>query len=359
MKKLLLLLPLAMLVACGGNRKNAGEESELTRSEYVPERNVVDTTVLRLQTFHKEIVSNGRLRAIRKSELRFLLSGKLLSVAAVNGRSVGAGEEIARLDPYETEQRLAQAELQYQKAYMDLLDNLIGLGYPADTAAVPKEQLRIGYIRSGFLTARSALELARRDRANLSLRAPFAGKVANLSRKAFEQVGTEVFCTLIDDGAFEVDFNLLESEIPLVHTGQTVRVAPFNYPEQIYEGKITQINPMVDPRGQINLRAEVSNRGGRLMEGMNVRVTIEESLADQWVVPKEAVVVRDNEEVLFRMSSDGKAMWTYVNVLMSNSTSHVVSANRERGAELNLGDIVISAGNLNLADGSTVEVRPN
>ncbi len=360
MKKILwLILPLVILVACGGNRKDKNEGGELTRAMYTPERNLVDTIVLREQTFHKEIIANGRLRAIRKSELRFLYSGEIAAIGAVNGQSVAAGRVIARLDPYASEQRMTQARLRAERSYLDLLDALIGFGYPADTAAVPKEILQTASVRSGYLTAQSDYELARHEYLNLDLRAPFAGKIANLTQKVYEQAGPgEVFCTLIDDSAFEVEFNLLESEIPFVRTGQTIRVAPFNDPDEHFAGRITQVNPLVDERGQITVRAEIANRGGGLLEGMNVKVVIEDALADQWVVPKGAVVVRDNLEVLFRFGPDGRAMWTYVDILMSNSTSHVVAANRDRGAELNLGDVVITSGNLNLADGSTVEVRP-
>lgn len=42
---------------------------------------------------------------------------------------------------------------------------------------------------------------------------------------------------------------------------------------------------------------------------------------------------------------------------MSNSDSHVVAPNLDKGAELNAGDVIITSGNLNLADGSQVEVR--
>ena len=359
MRTLLLLLPVAMLVACGGNRKDTNEESDLTRAAYTPERNLVDTIILREQTFHQEIVANGRLRAIRKSELRFLSGGQVAAIEVVNGQTVAAGSLIARLDPYASEQRMTQARLQAERAYYDLLEVVTGFNYPADTTGVPKEILQTASIRSGYLTAQSNYEVARNEYQNLDLRAPFAGKIANLNRKVYEQTGSgEVFCTLIDDSAFEVEFNLLESEIPFVRTGQTIHAAPFNQPDDAFTGRITQINPLVDSRGQITVRAEIANRGGRLLEGMNVKVLIQEALPRQWIVPKGAVVVRDNQQVLFRFGPNGKAMWTYVNILMSNSTFHVVAANRDRGAELNLGDVIITSNNLNLADGSTVEVRP-
>lgn len=358
MKRVLIIVLATLLSSCSGWRRDKGSDLEISRTEYSAERNLVDTVILRPRTFQKEIISNGRLQAVRKSELRFLQSGQLSSIAVKNGESVAAGSVIATLNPTATEEQLAQAELHYQKAYMDLLDIIIGYGYSADTTAVPEEMLKSAYIRSGYRAAKSNLQVARNNQANLLLRAPFAGKIANLDRKPFELTSSgELFCTLIDDSRFEVDFNLLESEIPLVRKGQTISLYPFNSPNELYSGTITQINPMVSARGQINLRAEVSNRSGRLMEGMNVKITIEEALVGQLVVPKSAVVVRDNQEVLFRVGEGGRAIWTYVHLLNSNSHSHVVTANTSRGAQLEVGDIIIISGNLNLADGSTVEIR--
>ena len=39
---------------------------------------------------------------------------------------------------------------------------------------------------------------------------------------------------------------------------------------------------------------------------------------------------------------------------MSNTTEHVVEANKDRGADLELGDLIITSGNLNLGDEAPV-----
>ena len=74
------------------------------------------------------------------------------------------------------------------------------------------------------------------------------------------------------------------------------------------------------------------------------------------MVPKRAVVIRDNLEVLFRYNG-GKADWVYVNTLRANSESFAIEANADRGAELHEGDLIIVSGNLNLADGSKVVLK--
>jgi hypothetical protein len=103
------------------------------------------------------------------------------------------------------------------------------------------------------------------------------------------------------------------------------------------------------------VEAEITNNG-TFIDGMNVKLLIEKELPARLVVPKSAVVMRDNEEVLFRYR-DGKAHWTYVNTLMDNSSQYVVVANTERGADLQAGDIIIITGNLNLANETEVVVK--
>ena len=112
----------------------------------------------------------------------------------------------------------------------------------------------------------------------------------------------------------------------------------------------------MDEKGQISVTAQVRNDGS-LIDGMNVRVIVERMISGQLVVPRSAVVIRDNLDVLFTCTDDGKAHWTYVTILYSNGESYVVEANKDRNAELNEGDQVIVSGNLNLADNSDVLVK--
>ena len=67
-------------------------------------------------------------------------------------------------------------------------------------------------------------------------------------------------------------------------------------------------------------------------------------------------MIRDNLDVLFRYC-DGKAEWVYVTLLGANSESYALVANESRGAVLSEGDMVIVSGNLNLADGSIVQLK--
>lgn len=119
---------------------------------------------------------------------------------------------------------------------------------------------------------------------------------------------------------------------------------------------VTEINPLIDDKGQIKIRAKVQNRDNYLIEGMNVKIIINNEIKNLYVVPKDAVVLRDGYFVLFRYI-DGLAVWTYVDVVMSNIDSHVVTGNSKKQTTISDNDVIITSGNLNLADGTAVKPK--
>ena len=315
----------AVLLAGCGKTKNEKTDAAQDRMQHRIERNEVTVDTLQRRDFMRELISNGRLAASKRSTLSFEVSGTIAAIAAKNGSRVGAGEPIARIDTSDYALQLHKARLALDKARLGFYDVLVGLGYQAgDTVTPPAEVVQLARIRSGYADATASLLSARRSLAHCTLRAPFAGKVADVEQQVYEKSKGE-FCTLLDDSRLDVRFSVLESEYGLLRPGQEIGVSPFADLRKEVKGRITAINPSVDVHGQVQ------------------------------VVPKSAVVIRDNLEVLFRYK-DGRAQWTYVHTSLANSREYVVEANLDRGAELNPGDLVIVSGNLNLADGSEVSL---
>ena len=119
---------------------------------------------------------------------------------------------------------------------------------------------------------------------------------------------------------------------------------------------LSSYNPLIEKNGTILVKAVVKN-DGKLTEGMNVKVRIKKEVKKQLVVPKSAVVLRDNQEVLFKVVA-GKAYWTYIQTTLENSSSYAVIAHPDKSsATLNPGDTVIVSGNLNLAHDSEVILK--
>lgn len=351
---LLILVAASVLAGCSGNRKN--EQIDESKLQYTPEENEVNVVTIDRIPFNIQLLANGKLSASQKSSLYFKESGQIVSINCLNGSFVQAGTVIARLDDSSQKAALEAARIEKERAQIEYLDILAGQGYSiSDTLSVPDEVKKLAGIRSGYSSALNNYAIARANLQGTVLTAPFGGRVADIRLKKWDRTNAEPFCTVIADQTYDVTFQALEHEYSFIQEGQKVSVSMFGEDEQAISGTVSSINPRVDKNGQIDVTASVpGNR--RMLDGMNVKVKLERTVPNQFVVPKSAVVIRDNLEVVFRYNN-GRSDWVYVHVVNENSGFYAIEANTDRGAELNIGDEIIVNGNLNLADGSKVTKR--
>jgi len=355
MKLIIPLFLILVLLSCSNTEKKTTKDAE--KRQYTEQQNPVDTIILQKETFRKELVNNGKLVALRKSELQFRVGEQLETLNIRNGDAVKAGQIIAGLTPFTYRQQVANAQIQLKRNRLEMQNLLIGQGYNTmDSTAIPPHIYEMASIKSGYAEAVQSMKTALFNLESTRLVAPFSGKLANITQKQYDRVNAgTTFCTLIDDSEFEAEFRIVESEANDIRLGSEVQLIPFSY-QTIYKGHISEINPVIDANGLILVKALVKNPGG-LMDGMNVRVLVEKEIPDQLVVPKSAVLLRDNQEVLFKCTRDTVAFWTYIQTTGENTTSYSVIAHPDKGATLEPGDTVIISGNLNLAHESKVVVK--
>ena len=353
MKTKYLIALFVLLAACTSNKEENKDGSGMEMHQQQMSETYVDTMVLHQTEFNKQIVCNGRLRAKAKSELNFNGQGIIAEVFVREGQHIGKGKLIATLDKQDRQRELEKAEHELQRAKVELTDKLIGLGYN-DMNAVPADVMERAEVMSGYYSAKFQLQSAKKALEECNLYAPFSGRIADLEAKRFQK--NDKVCILVDDSGFEVEFRILEAELSGVRIGQKVKVTPFVQDSIQYEGRVTEINPLVDDKGLVKIKAQLSNRGNTLLDGMNVRVIVEEKMQHMFVVPKDAVVERDGYQVIFLLE-EGRAVWTYVDVVHSNISSFAITGCQRKETTIKEGDIVITSGNLNLADGTEVIVN--
>ena len=344
----LLLLPMA-LFAC--HSKPAESTVNTEKRQYIAQKNPVEVMILQKCMFRKELVNNGKLVALRKSDLQFRVGEQLEKLNVRNGDPVKAGKVIAELNTFTYRQQLDNAQIQLKRARLEMQNLLIGQGYNTlDTMVIPPHIYEMASVKSGYAEAIQSLETVRFNLESARIVAPFSGILANIKQKQYDRVNAgTTFCTLIDDSEFEVEFRIVESEVGDIRLSDEIQLIPFSS-QVICKGRISEINPMVDEN------CLIKNPGG-LMDGMNVKVLVEKEISDQLVVPKSAVVLRDNQEVLFKCTKDTIAFWVYINTGLENNSSYSVIANPIKGGKLEAGDTVIISGNLNLAHESRVVVK--
>lgn len=347
---LAVILLLTGVVACSGDKKKGGDTEQTVETVLPDMVNEVTTMTLHATDFNHELISNGKLSARRFVDLRFESVETIAHIYVKNGDRVNKGQKLAELAPFRLNNKVVQSKDALDRAKLELQDVLIGQGFALeDSAKVPATTMQLVRTKSGYDQAMAQYELAMYEQEYAVLTAPFDGIVANLFAKQFNTSSTsDVFCTIIDPGSLEASFTVLESELPLIRTGDKVEVTPFAVPDGKTEGRITEINPLVDENGMVQVKASVTN-SGKLFEGMNVRVSVQRSLGKQLVVPKEALVLRSGRQVIFTLV-DGKAYWNYVQTGLENAGHYTVTEGLKEG------DIVITGGNINLAHETTVSV---
>ena len=344
-----------LIYACGTKPTETNTNAE--KRQYVEQQNPVEVMILKQGTFRKELVNNGKLVALRKCDLQFRVGEQLEKVNVRNGDKVKAGQVIAELIPFTYSQQLNNAQIQLKKARLELQNVLIGQGYNTmDSTAIPPHIYEMASIKSGYAETVQSVKTAHFDLESTRLIAPFNGILANIEKKQYDRINAgTTYCTLIDDSEFEAEFRIVESEAGDIRIGYEVQLIPFS-DQTIYTGQVSEINPVIDENGLILVKALVKNPGG-LMDGMNVKVMVEKEVPDQLVVPKSAVLLRDNQEILFKCTRDSIAFWTYIQTTGENTTSYSVVAHPDKGAKLEPGDTIIVSGNLNLAHESKVVIK--
>lgn len=364
MKQYLVLLTAvgaAITAGCGSfSRENtvtaAGNERSPLKSvnpEDATDESLIRFVMIQPDIFSKELQSNGTLSAQRKAIIGFKQEGTVERIRVREGDRVSQGEELASIKQEIYRRNLEQKELQLTKARLDFEDLLLRMGYSLqDTAKIDQEVLQMARIRSGLGQALYDLELAEEELANTEVTAPFSGVIADLQARPYNatSVSGGRLCTLIDDRLLMVEFPVLESELDFVRKSKRVTVSLFNDGQKSYPGTITAVNPRVDANGMVQVKASVKNTENTLLDGMNVRVTLSQSVPDQLMVPKEAVLDRQGRKVVFTYE-DSLAKWNYVEIGMENSTHYTIVSGLEAG------DKVIYEGNFNLAHDKPVEVK--
>lgn len=339
----------AVLSACTPSRKDYPED---TVQKLLPDK-PAEVTAITLATtdFEHELVSNGRISARNVAELKFQTAEVISAIYVGNGARVEKGQRIAMLDTYSLTNAKNQAKDALDRSRLEYQDVLIGQGYRLDNPeVVPKEVGELARVKSGYNTAQTQYDMAVYNLEQATLTAPISGVVANLFAKPNTLSSpSDIFCNIIDTRSLEATFTVLENELGMIRTGDKIKVAPFSVPGVEVAGSVSEINPWVDKNGMVQVKASVGYHE-RMVEGMNVRVSIFRSLGKQWVVPKSAVVLRTGRQVVFTLEN-GKAIWNYVQTGLENATSYTIT-----GETLKEGDLIITSGNINLAHESPVTV---
>ncbi len=141
---------------------------------------------------------------------------------------------------------------------------------------------------------------------HVTIYAPISGTVIHRDGQEgmYVQEGTRIY-TLADLSSVWVKLDAYESDLSWLHYGQRVSFTTEAYPGEEFEGRISFIEPVLDPMTRtVKVRVDVSNPDGRLKPEMFVRSLVraqvatggrvmDPSLAGKWICPMHPEVIKD------------------------------------------------------------------
>jgi membrane fusion protein (multidrug efflux system) len=306
----------------------------------------VEARKVELATMVDTIHAIGTLRANQSIIVRPEIPGVVTRIEFKDSQSVDKNDVLFRLDDSMDRAQLAQAEasLKLAERNYDRARELLSRG--AGTAQARDQS------QSTLDTDRAAVALARARLEKSTIRAPYAGVVgiSKVDLGAYVTAGQDLV-SLDDIDTVKLDFEVPERFSRFVAVKQKVQVEADAFPGRGFSGEIATIATRVDPESRsLGVRAIVPNPDRVLKPGLFARVTVQIAARPNAVtVPEEAIVPRGDRLLVYKVV-DGKAVSTTVKVgLREYGRAEIVSG-------LNPGDMVITAGQQKVQEGSAVSV---
>jgi len=295
------------------------------------------------------ITAVGSLRSDESITVRPEVAGRISAILFNEGQRVGKGATLVKLDP-----SINQADVEQARANLKLakskFDRAVDLAKSNFISGQAKDEAE-----NNLRVAEASLQLAEAKLAKTEIKAPFSGVIGLrvVSIGDYVKEGSDVVNLEAID-PLKVDFRVPEIYMRQVKVGQPLEIALDALPGKTHDGRVFAINPLVDATGRsIVIRAQVKNADTTLRPGMFARVRlITKDQQDALVIPEQAIVPQGDEQYVFRVV-DGKALRTKVAVgRRRDSKVEIVTG-------LAAGDVIVSAGQLKLRDGTPVAVASN
>ncbi len=295
----------------------------------------------------RSVTVSGIVEPIRTIAVNSRLSGALLSVNVEEGSVVRRGDVLARVDDRELQAQLAAAKAQYDvaKAALDRSTRL------RQEKVITEPEFERD--RTAFAAAKASLEQIQTRISYATVQSPIDGVVTEKLVEQGDALGVQAkMFSVADVSTMVVRVGVSELDVGELRAGDVVDLGLDALPQRALQGRIRRVFPSGDPNTRLvtvevalSAEARQAARPGYLARAtfaLNARNGV-------LLVPAAAIVSGAGSQSVF-VVQEGKALRRSVSTgLTSNGKVEIVSG-------LDEGEVVVTAGNNNLRDGTSVRV---
>lgn len=224
----------------------------------------------------EEQVDTAKLQYdLAKAQLELLLEGSRPEDIEIAESDVDAAQAVLALYRANAMQlEVARASLESAEAQVEEARASLKMAEIVKNASLWKKDLILA--EANVAKAQAMLQLAQKKLNDASIRSPIDGVIVG---REFDQgatiTPTSVLFTVADMRHVHIRANILEGDIPSVKKGGIAQVISNLYPNEIFEGLVTNISPIMDGKSQTaEIVVRVDNPEAKLKPGMLVRIRI-------------------------------------------------------------------------------------
>ena len=302
----------------------------------------VSTFNVQEENYSLEFTSSGITQAV--SELNFVSNtqGRVIALYADNGKFVHKGDVLL-----EVESDLLNSDYEASlAAYEAMLQDVQRFTRSNEAGGVTGQQL--DNMKTQLAAAKSRMDRARKMLEDAKVKAPMTGVI----NSRFVELGSLIapnapLFDIVDDSRLKVTVNVPETRVKYLEKGQKVSATNNSTPGKTYTGTINFIGIKTD-RG-LNYPVEIYlDRDPELHIGMYLKARFGDNASRNGVlVPRKAIVGSAKAANVY-VVEDGKAVQREV-VL-----GEMVGDKVEILDGVSAGDEIITAGIMNVADGTEI-----
>ena len=293
-----------------------------------------------------QYIANGTFAPKQEVKISAETPGLVTRVLVDEGSRVSAGQTLAIIKSDQQNVNVANAQAMFNNAQTEVAR--FESAYA--TGGVTKQQL--DQVKLQLENAKNNLKSAQITAGDVNVKASFAGIVnkKNIEPGSYVNPGMELF-EVVNVSTLKLQVNVDEKHIGSLKTGQTIKVESPVIANQEFAGKISFIAPKADASLNFPVELEIQNNSSNdLRAGMYGNAYFGDSqMANVLVIPRNAFVgsVSSNQVFIYK---DGKAVLTKVVSGRTFGEYIEVISGIENGTQ------VITSGQINLTDGTAVEI---
>ena len=320
-----------------------------------PGAQVVTAIKVEMQNWQPTIKAVGTLNPVRGVNVTTEVAGLVRTIHFHSGQDVKAGEVLVELNADSDKAQLAALQ-----AAADL---------SASVLARDRQQFEVQAISQAQLDADQAdLRVKRASAAQQAalvakktIKAPFAGRLGITAVNPGQYLNPgDAIVTLQTLNPIYIDFNLPQRQLGSLSLGQRLILSSDAFPGQSFAGKVTAINPKVDPSTRnLQLEATVANDKLQLLPGMFASVNLDTGTTQHYLtLPQTAITYNPYGSTAFVLKP-GKTKDAKGNTELE-AQQVFVTTGETRGDQIAVltgiaaGDQVVTSGGLKLTNGAPV-----